>query len=140
MNLTENPSYQAFTLAGITHIEPTEAAVELTESRALIVDVREQEELDIIQFDTTEIIHLPLSSIAETFSSLPKDKTLIIACSNGVRSVKVANLLKHQGFTNATNLDGGINQWYREGLPLVLRKDLMNDGCSSGGCGCGCSC
>ncbi len=145
MKTTETPNQQAFTLPGVNHIEPMLAADAIANYNALLVDIREEEELDIIKFDSTEIVHLPLSVIADRFEELPKDRPLIIACSNGIRSVKVVSLLNYQGFTQVANLDGGINQWHREGLPLVLRQDLLDAGqdcgsSKSGGCGCGCSC
>lgn len=143
MRTSELPNQQTFTLPGVNHIEPMLAADAIANYNAQLVDIREQEELDIIQFDSTEIVHLPLSVIADRFEELPKDRPLIIACSNGIRSVKVVNLLNYQGFTQVANLDGGINQWHREGLPLILRQDLIDagDSCGTGsGCGCGCSC
>jgi rhodanese-related sulfurtransferase len=142
MKYTETPKDQAFTLTGVNHIGTMQAADAIANSNALLVDVREEEELEIIKFDSTEIIHLPMSIIAERFSELPKDRPLIIACNNGVRSVKAVNLLNHQGYTNALNLDGGVIQWNRDGLPLLVREDILNDtdSCGSGGgcSGCGC--
>ena len=142
MEKSETPKHQAFTLNGVSHTEPSEAILAIHNLNALIVDVRESEELDIVKFDTTELIHMPMSAIADRFSELPKDRPLIIACNNGVRSTKVVNLLNVQGYTNTTNLDGGIIQWNRDGLPLILRQDLVDDAihCGSqdktGGCGC----
>ncbi len=145
MKTTETPSQQTFTLQGVTHIEPMGAADALANENALLVDVRESEELEIMHFDSdVECFHMPLTAIADRFEELPKDRPLIIACNNGVRSVKVVNLLNYQGYTNATNLDGGMLQWNREGLSLVLREDIMNEGegCNSNsgcsGCSCGC--
>lgn len=144
MKTTETPKQQVFTLPGVSHVEPMLAADAIANYNALLVDIREQEELEIIQFDTTELLHLPMTVIADRYEELPKDRPLIIACSNGIRSTKIVNMLNYQGFTNATNLDGGINQWHRDGLSLILRQDLIEagDGCgsSSDGCGCGCSC
>lgn len=145
MKTTETPKQQSFTLPGVLHIEPFSAADAIANYNAAIVDVRESEEVDIIKFDTTELIHLPLSVIVDRFNELPKDRPLIVACSNGVRSVKAVNLLNYQGFAQAINLDGGINQWHRDGLPLILRQDLLDSGQNCGtskssGCGCGCSC
>ena len=135
MTTSETPIHQAFTLAGVTHIEPKKAVIELAESNAIIVDVREDEELDIVQFDTTELIHMPMSSIVDHFQNLPKDKTLIVACTNGIRSAKIVNLLNIQGFTNAVNLDGGIAQWYSEALPIIVKAHEQHN---HGGCGCSC--
>lgn len=144
MNTTDTPKHQAFTLPGVSHIGSYAAADAVANHNALIVDIREDDELDIIKFDSTEVIHLPMSAIADRFEELPKDRPLIIACNNGERSVKIVNLLNYQGYTNALNLDGGILQWNRDGLSLVLRDDILHDegGCGStsgcGGCGCGC--
>jgi rhodanese-related sulfurtransferase len=142
---TETPKQQTFTLNGVMHIEPMPAAYAIANNNAAILDVRESEEIEIIKFDSTEVIYLPLSVLADRYQELPKDRPLIVACNNGVRSVKAVNLLNYQGFTNAVNLDGGIIQWNRDGLPLILRQDLIDaaEGCGSSkssGCGCGCSC
>jgi rhodanese-related sulfurtransferase len=134
-NTTETPTAQSFNLPGVVHIEPKHAVIELTDSDAFIVDIREDEELDIVQFDTTQLIHMPMSSIMDNFVTLPKDKPLIIACNNGIRSTKIVNLLNIQGFTNAVNLDGGIAQWYRDTLPIIVKTHEEHN---HGGCGCSC--
>lgn len=135
MNYSLYAENQAFTLPEIKHVTPTNAVLAIEKEDAVIVDIREEEELDVIRFDTTQVENLPISTIVDTYSKLPKDKPLIIACANGIRSVKIVNLFMVQGYTNAYNLDGGITQWYREGLPVLMQKHG-----SSGGCGCGCSC
>ena len=145
MITTETPKQQIFTVQGIRHVEPMPAADAVANENALLVDVREDEELEIIHFDdTVEFIHIPMMALPDRLEELPKDRPLIIACNDGARSVKAANLLRFQGFSNVFNLDGGIIQWYRDGLSLVLREDYANDGesCGSGsgcsGCGGGC--
>ena len=146
MKTSETPKQQTFTLQGIRHIEPMSAADALANENALLVDVREAEELEIIHFDdTVEFVHMPMMALVDRFDELPKDRSLIIVCNDGLRSVKAANLLAYQGYSNIVNLDGGIIQWFRDGLPLVLREDYANDkdGCGSEGndcSGCGCSC
>lgn len=134
-NATETPSQQSFTLPGVLHIEPKLAVVELADHDAVIVDVREEEEIDIVKFDTTQLIHMPMSSIMDNFEKLPKDKPLIVACTNGIRSTKIVNLLNIQGFTNVVNLDGGIAQWYRDALPIIVKAHEEH---KHGGCGCSC--
>lgn len=135
MNYSLYAENQVFTLPEIKHVTPINAVLAIEKEDAIIVDIREEEELDVIRFDTTHVENLPISSIIDTYSKLPKDKPLIVACANGTRSVKIVNLFMVQGFTNVYNLDGGITQWYREGLPVLMQKP--NNG---SGCGCGCSC
>ncbi len=140
MKTVLKPNFQAFTLPEVFHINPIDAAVELANANAIIVDVREHDEQAVVGFDTEMLECMPFSGIAETFANLAKDKNLIIACSNGIRSVKVVNLLKHQGFTSVVNLDGGINQWYSDGLPLLISHEILDSSnhCNSSSSGCGC--
>lgn len=145
MKASETPKQQTFTLQGIRHVEPMSAADAVANENALLVDVREDEELEIIHFDdTVEFVHMPMMALVDKFKELPKDRPLIIVCNDGVRSVKAANLLKYQGFENVFNLDGGIVQWFRDGLSLVLREDYKKYdeecGGSSGCAGCGAGC
>jgi len=55
-------------------------------------------------------INVPTSSIQTQFSSIPKDKDVIIYCRSGARSSMVINFLEQNfGYTNLTNLTGGVN-------------------------------
>lgn len=145
MKTSETPKQQTFTLQGILHVEPMSAADAVANENALLVDVREDEELEVIHFDdTVEFVHMPMMALVDRFEELPKDRPLIIVCNDGVRSVKAVNLLRYQGYSNTFNLDGGIIQWFRDGLSLVLREDYANDeeecGSVSGCAGCGGGC
>jgi len=134
MNFNLYAENQVFTLPEVRHVTSTNAVLAIEQSDALILDIRESDELDVVRFDTQQVINMPMSSIINSYSQLPKDKPLIVACSTGARSVKIVNLLMVQGFTNAFNLDGGITQWYREGMPVLMQKHEHG-----GGCGCSCS-
>lgn len=145
MRTNETPIHQNFTLDGILHVEPMIAAHAVANESALLVDVREEEEVSVIHFDEDQdYVHIPLLSLAGRLNELPKDRPLILVCNDGVRSTKAVNLLRYQGLSSCFNLDGGIIQWYRDGLPVVLREDITNHdnecgtptGCS--GCGGGC--
>ncbi len=143
MKTSETPKQQTFTLNGVQHIEPIFAADALANENALLLDIREDEELEVVRFDeSVESLHIPLLQLMKRLEELPKERTLIVACNDGVNSTKAVNLLNYQGYPNSVNLDGGIVQWFRDRLPLVLRDDIASDdGCgSSSGCGgcCGC--
>ncbi len=133
MNFSLYAENQVFTLPEVRHVTPANAVLAIEQSDALILDIRESDELDVVRFDTQQVINMPLSNIINTYSQLPKDKPLIVACSTGARSVKIVNLLMVQGFIYAFNLDGGITQWYREGMPVLMQKQEHG-----GSCGCSC--
>jgi rhodanese-related sulfurtransferase len=63
-------------------------------------------------------IHLPLNSIlAGAGEDLDRDKPVVVVCRSGNRSELAALMLQARGF-QAYNLEGGLERWAREGLPL----------------------
>ena len=76
-----------------------------------VVDVREQWEYDVGHIPG--VLHLPMSQIANRVGEIPSDKTLIIACKSGQRSGRVTSWLKHNGYEEVYNMQGGILAWDR---------------------------
>ena len=46
------------------------------------------------------------------------DDRVIVMCSQGYASSLAAAILRDLGFTNATDVDGGVTAWTAAGLPL----------------------
>jgi len=63
-------------------------------------------------------VHRPLNSLRGPISDIPKDRALLVLCAGGYRSSIAASLLQRDGFTNVSELAGGIAAWERAGLPL----------------------
>jgi len=116
----------------IENISPKNAFLMLQQD-AILLDVREELETKDKAFDVPEAYSWPFNHFPENKPVLPKDKPLVVACAIGVRSMKVAQWLKQNGYSSVYNLDGGILQWQMEGFPI-------HDHYSSGHvCKCGCS-
>jgi Rhodanese-related sulfurtransferase len=79
------------------------------DSNVVFLDVREDEELAICRIEGA--LHISMGTIPEKFEQLPRDKTLIVLCHHGMRSMNVVHYLEAQGFQNAVNLSGGIHAW-----------------------------
>ena len=62
-------------------------------------------------------ILLPLASLAQRLSELPKDKPIVCVCRSGARSQTACEYLAANGFDNVINLNGGMISWIRSGLP-----------------------
>src|SRR3989339_310061 len=133
MKTTEKPTSQEFHIHGVKHINPQDALDSLKNNEAVLIDVRESNEVDIECIPLDNVIYHPMSTIMDHLSSISKDQNIILMCPGGVRSTKVANLLNIQGYPNVANLDGGFKLWKSMGLPFesILPSE---DGCS-GGCG-----
>ena len=81
----------------------------------ILVDVREEAELDIAPFPSP-VIHLPLSQSVEWMETLdnqlPKSQQVVVICHSGLRSWNFGCWLIEQGWENVVwNLEGGIDSW-----------------------------
>ena len=78
----------------------------------LLLDVREQNEYDIVKIDGAKL--MPLSSFQvywEEELGDKKDEEIVIHCKLGGRSQQACDFLAAQGFTNVSNVAGGIFAW-----------------------------
>ena len=84
--------------------------------RVQIVDCREPYEWAAGRVEGS--FHLPLNSIlAGAGQELDQGKPVVVVCRSGNRSELAALMLQARGF-EAHNLEGGLERWAREGLPL----------------------
>lgn len=134
MNTTDKPTLQEFHIAGVKHIKPSDAMQALSNKEAVLIDVREVNEVMLESIPLDDVLFHPMSIIMDRLPYIPKDKNIILGCPGGVRSTKVANLLNLQGYLHVANLDGGFTIWQSQGFPYE-KSNLL----SGGGCGCGCS-
>jgi rhodanese-related sulfurtransferase len=82
----------------------------------LVIDVRAPRERADKSIDGTT--HLPLNTLRSGLSDVPRDRPLVVFCAGGYRSSIAASLLQRDGFTNVSELAGGIAAWETAGLPL----------------------
>ena len=91
-------------------------ALELVDSGAILLDIREQYEWDDGHAPQARL--LPMSELAGRASELPTDVPLICVCHVGARSAAVAAALNRAGW-QAVNLTGGMLAWQAAGLPII---------------------
>jgi rhodanese-related sulfurtransferase len=97
-------------------LSPKDASALYAEKKAVIVDVREDDEWN--EEHIAGALHIPLNQLTERVSELQqhKDATIITQCRSGGRSAKALELLKTAGFSNVYSMDGGIKAWSQQGL------------------------
>lgn len=86
-------------------------------SALTILDVREQQEVAICRLSPS--LHIPMSGIPGALDQLDRDNPLVVLCHHGVRSGQVVAWLRHNGFSNAINLQGGIDRWAQQIDPAM---------------------
>ena len=62
-----------------------------------------------------------MRQIPGSLGTLPHDKHLLVLCHTGVRSLRVTEFLREQGFTAVSNVAGGIKAWAEEIDPTLPR-------------------
>ncbi len=84
----------------------------------LLLDVREYPEYAAGHLKSATLI--PLSEIERRSCELPKDRPLVCMCRSGRRSAEAASTLARLGFTNVSQLTGGVTAWEQAGLSLEM--------------------
>ncbi len=103
---------------------------------ALLVDVREADELAELAFDVPNIMHIPLSEFEERFTEIPKDKDVVMVCHVGGRSLRAAGFLVNHGYEKVVNMQHGIVRWVQKGFPTIGSTAAVLGNTQGGGC-CG---
>lgn len=85
----------------------------------ILLDVRELHELAVASVAAS--VHIPMAQIPGRLDELDRNRTIVVMCHGGMRSMQVAGFLSHQGFESVVNLDGGIDAWSREVDPGIPR-------------------
>jgi hydroxyacylglutathione hydrolase len=99
------------------HVEPSDVVAQMS-AGATVVDVR-----TIAEWRSGHIvgsIHAPLGRLMTQLADKPRSQPVVLLCESGSRSAIGASLLTAAGFTDVSNLTGGVAAWRREGRPLEV--------------------
>jgi molybdopterin/thiamine biosynthesis adenylyltransferase/rhodanese-related sulfurtransferase len=117
--VTELIDYQGFCglpAASESAAAPEVSAAEVDQRRRagaefLLLDVREPEEFARASIAGARLV--PLSELERRLPELAdwKERPIVVHCHSGVRSARAARLLRERGFTDVSNLTGGIEAW-----------------------------
>ncbi|WP_028880389.1 rhodanese-like domain-containing protein [Terasakiella pusilla] len=75
----------------------------------IVLDVREPAEIASHAYEGA--LEIPMNEIPQSLTEIPDDKTVVVLCHIGGRSMQVTGWLRQQGYDNITNLRGGIEAW-----------------------------
>jgi adenylyltransferase/sulfurtransferase len=82
-----------------------------------VLDVREPHEWAMSRIEGARLV--PLGTLAARLPELDPDRTYVLQCRSGVRSLHALSLLRQAGFRRAVNLRGGILAWADEVDPSL---------------------
>jgi rhodanese-related sulfurtransferase len=99
----------------VQEISVDEASKEVEQ---VFLDARSWEEYHVSRIPGALWVDFPQLN-SDALSSLSCDTPLVVYCSVGYRSEKMAEQLLAQGFTQVSNLYGGIFEWVNQGHTVV---------------------
>lgn len=103
--------------AEIKQVSVKEAAALLqADPKATLLDVRTPEEYEELHAPQAQL--RPLGDLATWAPTLDPNKRYVVICRSGSRSMRASQQLVERGFTNITNVQGGMLDWERQGLPV----------------------
>jgi rhodanese-related sulfurtransferase len=103
-------------MSGFTDVAAKTVNQWLADGEAVVIDVREAEEL--IQARLADAVHVPLSAFNPDLVPTDTGKKVVFLCAIGQRSAQAGTYMVDQGLLDeAFNLAGGIQAWAAAGLP-----------------------
>jgi len=99
-------------------ISPKDAGKMIATDKPLILDVRTPSEHYAERIAGSTLI--PLQQLADRIDELEayKDKSILVYCRSGNRSIPASQILISNGFKKVYNMQYGIGGWTREKLPV----------------------
>jgi len=109
---------------GVADVTATElatmlAARERGEVRFELVDVREPGEREVVSIPGARPIHLDQFRSGTAELELPRGIPVVVHCKTGVRSAEAAGLLTAAGWSDVSNLAGGVLAWVQDVDPSL---------------------
>lgn len=117
----ESTSYSLMLKALIKESIPIVAVADLDQKQiqsTTFIDSREKVEFDVSHIKGATWVGYDDFDMAR-MDAISKNEPIIIYCSVGYRSEKIGEKLLQAGYTNVSNLYGGIFEWVNQGKPVV---------------------
>ena len=88
------------------------------DKKNVVLDVRTKKEFDASHIPGAQNIDVRAPDFEEKVAKLDKNKTYLVHCGAGVRSVKVCESMGRMDFPKLVNLEGGFKAWEKAGKPV----------------------
>ena len=88
------------------------------EKKGVVLDVRTEKEFQAGHIPGAVNIDVNAGDFEKKIAALEKDKTYLVHCASGVRSVRACEKMNRMDFKQLFNLQGGIKAWEKAGKPI----------------------
>jgi rhodanese-related sulfurtransferase len=91
----------------------------LADGETVLLDVRGDDEFSYAAIAGS--VHIPLPELPRRVDELNPARPIAVLCHHGMRSEMAARWLEQNGFTDVSNVAGGIDAWSMHVDPAVPR-------------------
>ena len=88
------------------------------EKNAVVLDVRSEKEFKDGHIPGAVNLDVNAPDFAKKVAALDKDKTYLVHCAGGRRSLKACGVMKETEFKKLVNLEDGFTSWTKAGKPV----------------------
>ena len=88
------------------------------EKNAVVLDVRTEKEFKDGHIPGAVNLDVNAPDFAKKVAALDKDKTYLVHCASGRRSLKACGVMEQSEFKKLVNLEDGFTSWTKAGKPV----------------------
>lgn len=123
----ESSAYNLTLKALLSHSTPEVSVAQVKALKDfLILDAREINEYEVSHIKNSVYVGYDKFTF-EPLKDVSRNQKIVVYCSVGYRSEKIAEKLLQAGFTDVSNLYGGIFEWVNQGNEVVDNKGAKTD-------------
>lgn len=123
----ESTAYDVMLKTLLSHNVSEVSVVKAKEMKnALFLDARELNEFQVSHINKARHVGYDKFDLT-SLKDVDKNQQIVVYCSVGYRSEKIAEKLVQAGYTNVQNLYGGFFEWVNESLPVVNNQGKQTD-------------
>jgi len=104
------------------NINVTQGKEMIDRGEVFILDVRRPDEYASGHIKNSTLLavqDIPTNELDIKLKELPKDRSILVYCRSGSRSVTASTILVGNGFSHVYNMQGGITEWMNAGYETV---------------------
>lgn len=101
-----------------------EEFIAMSKNEVYVLDIREDEEFQVSHLKNARNVGYFWFDMRKIYD-IPLDAEIVLYCSIGTRSEKIAQKLIHAGYKKVHNLYGGIFEWVNAGQPVYKKNGVQ---------------
>lgn len=121
-----NPKFDAMLEKLLSHSVNEVSPLDLDTNNIIYLDSREKKEFEVSHIDNAIWVGFDSFNL-KSVKNISKENRVVVYCTVGYRSEKIAEKLTKVGFTDVSNLYGGIFEWVHHNQTVVNDQGVTEE-------------